>query len=59
MFRESLVGGLLRQLVGLVVVVVGCVAALHWAYQQLRAMWWLVVLGAVLAGAVWLIRRRF
>jgi hypothetical protein len=58
MRRESLVGGLLRQLVALVLVVVACVAALHWAYEQVRAMWWLVVLITVLAAAVWLLRRR-
>lgn len=57
MRREPLFGGLLRQVIGLVVVVVACVAALHWAYDQLRAMWWLIVLIVVLAVAVWLWRR--
>lgn len=44
--RRSLLGSF----IGLVVVVVAGVAALHWAYQQLRAMWWLVLpIGLVVA----------
>ena len=57
MKRESLLGRLARDGIVLVLVVVACVAALHWVYMQLRAMWWLVLLLAVLVAAVGVWRR--
>lgn len=57
MARESLFGRLGRDGIALVVVVVACVAALRWAYEQLRAMWWLVLLIGVLGAAVYVWRR--
>jgi hypothetical protein len=45
------------RLVGLVLVIVACVVALHWAYELLRSMLWLIVLIGVLVGAAWVWRQ--
>lgn len=57
MRRSSLLGELLRSVVGLLVVVVCCVAALHWVYEQMRPFLWLVPVIVVLVAAMWVWRR--
>jgi hypothetical protein len=57
MRRESLLATALRELIALVLVVVACLAALHWVYERVRPFLWLVVVIGVLVAATWLWRR--
>lgn len=50
--RESLLTGLVRSLVGLVLAVVLVAVALHWAYELLRPLLWLVVVISLVVVAV-------
>jgi hypothetical protein len=52
-YRSSLAGSLLTA----VVVVVGCIVALRWAYDLLLPMLWLVPVICVLVAAVFIWRR--